>query len=80
MLSGISPQLSPNYLLCEFIIYPTAQLCDKIYSGRQFGCLRLIGSGLLPRLTTELRELSHDPEIKLAPLVRKNQLAKGTHP
>ena len=35
-------------LLCEFIIYPMEQLCDKIYNGRQFGCLRLIEYGLSP--------------------------------
>ena len=52
--------------LYRFLIYPTEELCDKIYSSRQFGCPRLIVRGLLPRLTIELRELSHNPEIKLS--------------
>ena len=47
-------------LLYEFIIYPTNELCDKIFNGRQFGCLRLIEYGLSARLTIELRELSHN--------------------
>ncbi len=47
-------------LLCEFIICPTKQLCDKIYSSHEFGVLPSIEYGLSTRLTMELRKLSYN--------------------
>ena len=33
--------------LCQFVTYPTEQLCDKIYNDYEFGVLALLEYGLL---------------------------------
>ena len=51
------------FVLRQFILYPTEQLCDKIYRDGQFGFLPLIEYGLSAQLTIALRKLSHDRKL-----------------